>query len=187
MQTNAPLDRIVQSLLTASGSTFRNPAATYYQIEPDTLKMAENTAQVFMGMRIQCAQCHNHPFDRWTLNDYYSFAALLRADWPQAGRRPARDRHLRPPRRRGEASGHPRRHAPEIPRRRGARHQGREPPRGAGPLADLAAEPVFRAQCREHHLGPFPGPRHHRAGGRRAHQQSALQPGAARRPGGPAH
>jgi len=87
MQTNAPLDRIVQGLLTASGSTFRNPAATYYQIEPDTLKMAENTAQVFMGMRIQCAQCHNHPFDRWTLNDYYSFAAFF----AQIGRKPGDD------------------------------------------------------------------------------------------------
>ena len=87
MLTNAPLDRIVQSLLTASGSSFQNPAANYYQIEPDTLKMAENTAQVFMGMRIQCAQCHNHPFDRWTLNDYYSFAAFF----SQVGRKPGDD------------------------------------------------------------------------------------------------
>ncbi len=87
IQTNAPLDRIVQSLLTASGSTFRNPAAAYYQIEPDTLKLAENTAQVFMGMRIQCAQCHNHPFDRWTLNDYYSFAAFF----ARVGRKPGDD------------------------------------------------------------------------------------------------
>jgi hypothetical protein len=87
MLSNAPLDRIVQNLLTASGSTFRNPAATYYQIESDTLKLAENTAQVFMGMRIQCAQCHNHPFDRWTLNDYYSFAAFF----AQVGRKPGDD------------------------------------------------------------------------------------------------
>src|SRR5438552_11892377 len=77
MLTNVPLDRIVQSLLTASDSNFRNPSANYFQIEPDTLKIAENTAQVFMGMRIQCAQCHNHPFDRWTMNDYYSFAAFF--------------------------------------------------------------------------------------------------------------
>ncbi len=87
MMTNAPLDQIVRSLLTASGSTFQNPAATYYQVEPDTLKLAENTAQVFMGMRIQCAQCHNHPFDRWTLNDYYSFAAFF----AQIGRKPGDD------------------------------------------------------------------------------------------------
>jgi len=87
MLANVPLDRIVQSLLTASESNFRNPPANYYQIEPDTLKLAENTAQVFMGMRIQCAQCHNHPFDRWTMNDYYSFAAFF----AQVGRKPGDD------------------------------------------------------------------------------------------------
>ncbi len=41
------------------------------------MKVTENVAQVFMGMRIQCSQCHNHPFDRWTMNDYYSFAAFF--------------------------------------------------------------------------------------------------------------
>jgi hypothetical protein len=87
LMTNAPLDRIVQELLTASGSNLRHPAANYYQIEPDTLKLAENTAQVFLGMRIQCAQCHNHPFDRWTMNDYYSFAAFF----AQTGRKPGDD------------------------------------------------------------------------------------------------
>jgi len=87
MLANVPFDRIVQNILTASESNFRNPAANYYQIEPDTLKLAENTAQVFMGMRIQCAQCHNHPFDRWTMNDYYSFAAFF----AQIGRKPGDD------------------------------------------------------------------------------------------------
>ena len=84
---NVPLDKIVRELLTASGSTFRNPAANYYQVQTDTLKTAENTAQIFMGMRIQCAQCHNHPFDRWTMNDYYSFAAFF----PQIGRKQGED------------------------------------------------------------------------------------------------
>ena len=87
MLANAPLDRIVRELLTATGSNLREPAANYYQIEPDTLKLAENTAQVFMGMRIQCAQCHNHPFDRWTMNDYYGFAAFF----AQVGRKPGDD------------------------------------------------------------------------------------------------
>jgi hypothetical protein len=87
MLTNVPLDQIVRSLLTSAGSNLREPAANYYQIEPDTLKLAENTAQVFMGMRIQCAQCHNHPFDRWTMNDYYSFAAFF----AQVGRKPGDD------------------------------------------------------------------------------------------------
>jgi len=74
---NRPINRIVQELLTASGGTFKNPPSNYYQNETDTLKTAENVAQVFMGIRIQCAQCHNHPFDRWTMNDYYSFAAFF--------------------------------------------------------------------------------------------------------------
>lgn len=87
MLTNVPLDQIVRSLLTGSGSNLRDPAANYYQVEPDTLKLAENTAQVFLGMRIQCAQCHNHPFDRWTLNDYYGFAAFF----AQVGRKPGDD------------------------------------------------------------------------------------------------
>ena len=77
MLAGVPLDKMVRSLLTASGSTLRDPAANYYQMEPDPQKLAENTAQVFLGMRIQCAQCHNHPFDRWTLNDYYGFGAFF--------------------------------------------------------------------------------------------------------------
>jgi hypothetical protein len=84
---NVPMDQMVQELLGSTGGTFKNPATNYYQIERDTLKVAENVAQVFMGMRIQCAQCHNHPFDRWTMNDYYSFAAFF----AQIGRKGADD------------------------------------------------------------------------------------------------
>ncbi|HEV8605495.1 MAG TPA: DUF1549 and DUF1553 domain-containing protein [Tepidisphaeraceae bacterium] len=74
---NVPFDQIVQDLLSATGGTFNNPATNYYQVDTETLKLAENTAQVFMGMRIQCAQCHNHPFDRWTMTDYYGFASFF--------------------------------------------------------------------------------------------------------------
>src|SRR5581483_10991215 len=74
---NVPMDQTVQELLGASGGTFKNPATNYYQNETDILKVSENVAQVFMGMRIQCSQCHNHPFDRWTMNDYYGFAAFF--------------------------------------------------------------------------------------------------------------
>ena len=74
---NVPFDQTVRELLSSTGGTFTNPATNYYQVERDTLKIAENTAQVFMGMRIQCAQCHNHPFDRWTQDDYYGFAAFF--------------------------------------------------------------------------------------------------------------
>ena len=84
---NVPMDQMVRELLGASGGTFANAATNYYQNETDTLKVSENVAQVFMGMRIQCTQCHNHPFDRWTMNDYYSFAAFF----AQIGRKPAED------------------------------------------------------------------------------------------------
>jgi hypothetical protein len=74
---NVPMDKMVQDLLASKGGTFKNPSTNYYQNETDTLKISENVAQVFMGMRVQCAQCHNHPFDRWTMNDYYGFAAFF--------------------------------------------------------------------------------------------------------------
>ena len=84
---NVPFNKIVQELLSSTGGTFTNPSTNYYQIERDTLKLSENVAQVFMGMRLQCAQCHNHPFDRWTMDDYYSFAAFF----SQIGRKRAQD------------------------------------------------------------------------------------------------
>ncbi len=87
ISNNVPLDQMVRELLGASGGTFKTPATNYYQIERATLKTAENVAQVFMGIRIQCAQCHNHPFDRWTMDDYYSFAAFF----SQIGRKPGED------------------------------------------------------------------------------------------------
>lgn len=85
--SNVPLDKMVQGLLGANGGTFKVPATNYYQNETDTLKVSENVAQVFMGMRIQCAQCHNHPFDRWTQDDYYGFAAFF----SQIGRKGGED------------------------------------------------------------------------------------------------
>ena len=87
VEDNIPFNVMIQELLSASGGTFNLPATTYYQIERDTLKVSENTAQIFMGMRIQCAQCHNHPFDRWTMDDYYSFAAFF----SQIGRKNGED------------------------------------------------------------------------------------------------
>lgn len=74
---NRPINQIVIDLLAANGGTVSVPAVNYYQSELDRLKLSENVAQVFMGMRLQCAQCHNHPFDRWTMDDYYGFNAFF--------------------------------------------------------------------------------------------------------------
>jgi hypothetical protein len=84
---NMPFNQLVRELLSAKGGTFSNPATNFFQLEQDVLKLTENVAQVFMGTRIQCAQCHNHPFDRWTMDDYYSFAAFF----AQVKRKPAED------------------------------------------------------------------------------------------------
>ena len=72
---NDGFDRIISELITSSGSTFSNPAANYYRIARDPTSLAETTAQVFFGIRMQCAKCHNHPFERWTQDDYYSMSA----------------------------------------------------------------------------------------------------------------
>ncbi|MEM6779004.1 MAG: DUF1549 and DUF1553 domain-containing protein [Planctomycetota bacterium] len=84
---NVPINKMVKELLTTSGGTFTHPATNFYEVERDTLKTSENVAQVFMGIRTQCAQCHNHPFDRWTMDDYYGFAAFF----SQVGRKQAED------------------------------------------------------------------------------------------------
>ncbi len=84
---NVPINEMVHDLLTSTGGTFGQPATNFYEIERDTLKTSENVAQVFMGIRTQCTQCHNHPFDRWTMNDYYGFAAFF----AQVGRKQAED------------------------------------------------------------------------------------------------
>jgi hypothetical protein len=85
---NVPADAMVRSLLTATGPSFENPAANFYKVERDTLKLSENVAQALMGVRVQCTQCHNHPFDRWTMNDYYSLAAFFAQIGRKAGEDP---------------------------------------------------------------------------------------------------
>ncbi len=84
---NVPLDDMVRELLASTGGTFSAPATNFYQVENDTLKTAENVAQSLLGIRMQCAQCHNHPFDRWTMDDYYAFAGFF----AQIGRKPGED------------------------------------------------------------------------------------------------
>ena len=74
---NTPFDEVVRELLTADGSTFANPPANYYRVSREPTVLAESTAQLFFGVRMQCAKCHNHPFERWTQNDYYSLAAFF--------------------------------------------------------------------------------------------------------------
>jgi hypothetical protein len=72
-----PLNEFARELIAGRGSTYSEPAANYYRALRDPQTRAEATAQVFLGIRLQCAKCHNHPFDRWTQEDYHRWAALF--------------------------------------------------------------------------------------------------------------
>ena len=76
MRDNMPYDQFAAALLTAEGSTIDNPAANYYRAGATAIDCAENTSQLFLGIRIQCARCHNHPHDRWSQDNYYGISAF---------------------------------------------------------------------------------------------------------------
>ena len=77
MERNMSYDELVRTLLLAEGSTLANPPANFYRAAADTSDCAEATAQLFLAARIQCAKCHNHPFDRWSQDQYYSLGAFF--------------------------------------------------------------------------------------------------------------
>jgi hypothetical protein len=77
LRTNRPFDQMVRELLTAKGSIFASGPASYYRIFNNSSDLAEATAQLFMGVRLQCAKCHHHPFEKYGQEDYYSFAAFF--------------------------------------------------------------------------------------------------------------
>jgi hypothetical protein len=77
LAADRPLTEFARDVLAARGSTYANPPANFWRAVRDPLQRAESVAQVFLGVRVGCARCHNHPFDRWTMDDYYGFAALF--------------------------------------------------------------------------------------------------------------
>lgn len=74
---DVPMDEFARALISARGSTFRNPPASFYRTNRDPQTAAEAVGQVFLGVRLQCARCHNHPFDVWTQDDYYGLSAYF--------------------------------------------------------------------------------------------------------------
>jgi len=77
VREDRPLDRFVEELITAQGSTFISGPANYYRSSRKPQELAETTSQVFLGLRLQCAQCHHHPFEKWSQDDYYGMAAYF--------------------------------------------------------------------------------------------------------------
>lgn len=77
LHENLPYDQFAAAILTASGSQEANPPTVWYRTVRTTQDYVESVAQAFLGVRIQCAQCHHHPADRWSQDDYYGLAAVF--------------------------------------------------------------------------------------------------------------
>ena len=74
---NLPYDQFVRQLLLAKGSAYETPAVNYYRVLREPGKIAEDVSQTFLGTRFNCNKCHDHPFEKWTQNQYYEFGAYF--------------------------------------------------------------------------------------------------------------
>jgi hypothetical protein len=79
-----PYDQFVRAILTATGTPTDNPPVTWYRQVRSPQQNVDNVSQLFLGTRIQCAQCHHHPFEKWSQDDYFSLAAFF----ARVGRKP---------------------------------------------------------------------------------------------------
>jgi hypothetical protein len=77
LRDNRPVDEFVRDIIGAEGSTFTDGPANFYQLSNNALDWSEMTTQVFLGVRLQCARCHHHPFEKWSQDDYYGMAAFF--------------------------------------------------------------------------------------------------------------
>ncbi len=77
LRQNKPFDQFVRSILAGSGDLGEHPPVVWYREVREINQQVEDTAQLFLGLRIQCARCHHHPFEKWSQRDYYGFAAFF--------------------------------------------------------------------------------------------------------------
>ena len=77
LAANRPYDEFVSEIVTARGNTNSESAAAMYLVHNDAEKLARSVSQVFLGVRIECAQCHQHPFEKWGQEDYFAFAGFF--------------------------------------------------------------------------------------------------------------
>ncbi|MBX7167728.1 MAG: DUF1553 domain-containing protein [Pirellulales bacterium] len=89
---NKPYDQIVREVLTASGEIAANPPVAWYREVKDANQQVEDCAQLFLGLRIQCARCHHHPFEKWSQRDYYGFQAFFSTIARKPGDYPGEER-----------------------------------------------------------------------------------------------
>ncbi len=101
LYNNKPYDQFVREVVAASGEIGNNPPVAWYRQVNDSTAQMEDSAQLFLGMRLQCAQCHHHPFEKWSQKDYYSFSAFFSRIGKRGGARPTEEMIFH---RRGKAS-----------------------------------------------------------------------------------
>lgn len=77
LYSNKPYDQFVGEVITASGDPEFNPPVTWYREVAASTDQVEDVCQLFLGVRIQCARCHHHPFEKWSQDDYYGMAAFF--------------------------------------------------------------------------------------------------------------
>ena len=77
LRDNMPYDQFVRSVLTATGDSENHPPSAWYREVTTSTQQMEDVAQLFLGMRLACAKCHHHPFERWSQQDYYGFEAFF--------------------------------------------------------------------------------------------------------------
>jgi hypothetical protein len=77
IRDNKPIDEMVRDIVTAEGSTYTEGPANFFMTSNNAADWAETTSQLFLGVRIGCAKCHHHPFEKWSQDDYYSMAAFF--------------------------------------------------------------------------------------------------------------
>ena len=87
-EENLPYDAFARTLLTAQGSSLDNPPANFFRTTTNTSEATEMAAQIFLGSRVQCAKCHNHPFEKWTQDNYYGLGAFFERVQRKKGLRP---------------------------------------------------------------------------------------------------
>jgi hypothetical protein len=90
-KANKSWDKIVRELLTATGAQDESPAVTYFLANPTVDKMTDSTARLFLGVQLQCAQCHNHPFTKWKQDEYWGMAAFFMKVRPDRVNKAAKD------------------------------------------------------------------------------------------------
>jgi len=101
---NAPYDEFVRAILTAQGSTLSESPAAFYQVQADPERLARSVSQLFLGVRLECAQCHHHPMERWDQKDYFAFAGFFTG----VERKPAAGGGMKIVGKTGNDLGHPR-------------------------------------------------------------------------------